>query len=433
MQKQGKYAASKAVSQSKIRGVAGRTVLIKNVEIPIKKAEPFISVTFGLEGTNLDHETLELSYQTDGKTWQIAQHAHDTDGENPTRWVSEILYLDKNLTKVTFKIVVKNDKTTLKKAGVNFFNPNLPASNTGGGAMLLRERGAVGCELPVAIPRTSWGSGRGLTDDFFGGTPLITVVSHLIVHHSAGPNTSPNWAATVASIFNFHTTPSPSGSGFSDIGYNYLIAPDGTLFVGRGGGKNVQGAHYCGKNNNTMGVCLIGTYTNTAPSDTMLRTLEKLLAWKCIDAKIKPVGQSQHPTAGLINNIDGHRSGCATECPGDQTFNLLSTVRTNVEKIVNPCLSTSLVENLEKLTALIMPNPTSGVLTIRFTDPLSIPAIFQLSDVNGRLIFQEKIGLNAPQSGDFILNLPHSIPNGLYVLHLSDGKRFLTEKIVVNH
>ncbi|MEZ4907434.1 MAG: hypothetical protein R2771_07300 [Saprospiraceae bacterium] len=41
-----------------------------------------------------------------------------------------------------------------------------------------------------------------------------------------------------------------------------MIDPNGVIYEGRGGGDNVMGAHMCGHNYNTMGICALGTYSN---------------------------------------------------------------------------------------------------------------------------------------------------------------------------
>ncbi|MBK8668457.1 MAG: N-acetylmuramoyl-L-alanine amidase [Saprospiraceae bacterium] len=74
----------------------------------------------------------------------------------------------------------------------------------------------------------------------------------------------------VASIFDFHV----NTNGWQDIGYNWLIDPNGVLYEGRGGGENVRGAHMCGYNNNTLGVCVMGNFVSLIPSDTAIISLK---------------------------------------------------------------------------------------------------------------------------------------------------------------
>lgn len=45
---------------------------------------------------------------------------------------------------------------------------------------------------------------------------------------------------------------------WNDIGYNFLVAPTGDVFEGRGWG--VKGAHAVKYNSKSVGICLIGDY-----------------------------------------------------------------------------------------------------------------------------------------------------------------------------
>src|SRR6266849_2371364 len=70
--------------------------------------------------------------------------------------------------------------------------------------------------------------------------PLYTTVTHLIVHHTDNLNTAADWAAVVRAIWVLHV----QGNGWNDIGYNYLVDPNGLLYEGRAGGDGVLGAHF---------------------------------------------------------------------------------------------------------------------------------------------------------------------------------------------
>jgi hypothetical protein len=160
-------------------------------------------------------------------------------------------------------------------------------------------------------------------------SPTTTDVKFLIVHHSAGQNTASDWAAVVRSIWDFHV----NTNGWSDIGYNWLIDPEGTLYEGRGYG--IFAAHFCFANSQTMGVCMIGNYTDIIPQDTAVQTLTQMLAWNCCQDNIDPLGNGFHDSSGQnLDRISGHRDGCATECPGEAFYPTLSTVRQSVDDYI---------------------------------------------------------------------------------------------------
>ena len=191
---------------------------------------------------------------------------------------------------------------------------------------------------PAVISRTSWGCPDGQTS---GWTPQYTTVTHLIVHHSATANTSSDWAATVRSIWNFHT----NDRGWGDVGYNYLIDPNGVIYEGRAGGDNVIGAHFSCQNGGTIGVCMLGTFTSVSPTAAALSSLKRLLAWKAEQRGIDPLGSAYHAGTRLtLPGISGHRHGnpavpdyacTTTSCPGDNLYGQLQAIRTDVANLIS--------------------------------------------------------------------------------------------------
>jgi uncharacterized protein (TIGR03437 family) len=185
---------------------------------------------------------------------------------------------------------------------------------------------------PAIVTREQWGCTT--TTCPAASAPQYTTVTHLIVHHTAGANTATDWAAVVRSIWVLHV----QGNGWNDIGYNYLIDPNGLLYEGRAGGDGVLGAHFSGVNGGTMGVSTMGTYSTVAPSDPAVAMLTAMLAWQAAKWNIEPAGQSLHTSSGLIlNHIAGHRDAglsphatSTTECPGNALYARLPDVRSSV-------------------------------------------------------------------------------------------------------
>src|SRR5262245_54700304 len=167
------------------------------------------------------------------------------------------------------------------------------------------------------------------------GSLIYTTVRHLIVHHTAMGIEKPDsdWPALVRSVWNFHVFE----RGWDDIGYNYLIDPNGVIYEGRSGGDNVVGAHFSGVNAGTMGVAMLGDFTNEAPTIEALNSLKKILAWKCDQRGLDPTGKSPHGASQLnLNTISGHRDGPgATECPGESFYPLLPAIRAEVKSLLS--------------------------------------------------------------------------------------------------
>ncbi|MCL4694924.1 MAG: N-acetylmuramoyl-L-alanine amidase, partial [Candidatus Hydrogenedentes bacterium] len=97
---------------------------------------------------------------------------------------------------------------------------------------------------------------------------------------------------------------------------------------------------------NTMGVAVLGSYASVPPSENAQLRAEELLAWTCDRQSIDPAGQSLHPGTGIvIPNICGHRDANAatnpvacpsgTECPGNELFDLLPSIRMSVAELID--------------------------------------------------------------------------------------------------
>lgn len=162
--------------------------------------------------------------------------------------------------------------------------------------------------------------------------PFIHEPTHLIVHHSDGANSSQDWPAVVRSIWDFHV----NGRGWDDIGYNYLIDPNGEIYVGRG--REVRGAHFCANNDEALGVCVLGNYTTTLPTSTARDAWLTLSAWAACDWEISPLERSLHASSGLnLFGVSGHRDGCNTECPGGQLYSELPDWRSSLRDEMDAC------------------------------------------------------------------------------------------------
>ena len=281
-------------------------------------------------------------------------------------------------------------------------------------------RKAALCEEPDFIPQDEWRF--GLPEPTY--SRQATSVEHVIVHHSATYNTLTNYVNVVRNIYLFHT----QERKWSDIGYNYLIAQDGTIFEGRSSGAqsvdndNVQGAHFCGQNGGTMGVCLLGTYTTTKPTDPALVSLERLTAWKVDKENLDPLGETSHPANSRLATIAGHRDGCATECPGDQLYARLGALRTSVANRVAAGCET-VTQAIDSLT--IFPVPAVREFSVRLPDSVLVDRV-RLYDLAGKQWEYTPPGINR----EFTINV-RSLASGLYVLHLGGANFDVRRKILV--
>ncbi|MCG8346745.1 MAG: DUF3999 family protein [Chloroflexales bacterium] len=197
--------------------------------------------------------------------------------------------------------------------------------------------GTAAINKPRVVSRTSWGCPDGQGSRV---KPVYYPVKHMVVHHTADANeprgNESNWGDRVRAIWSFHTFT----RGWGDVGYNYLVAPNGAIYEGRSGGDDAVGFHDAA-NYGSMGVAMIGTYNNGVPTRVAQNSLVDLLAWKANQKDIDPLGRSYYygcdiskncPASGaIVQNIAGHRqTRSGTECPGDQLHALLPRIRNRV-------------------------------------------------------------------------------------------------------
>lgn len=278
------------------------------------------------------------------------------------------------------------------------------------------------CEMPVGIISQSFWR-QGLDAPVPGREKTKT--HHCVIHHSAGGNNATDFTQLVRSYYVQHT----QVNGWDDIAYNYLIAPNGDIYAGRDPEKNdisqdnVLGAHFCSKNANTMGVCLIGDYQNTAPNDSMLGSLIELLTWKYSKDTLAPNSETKHPynSGNLLKALCGHRDGCATECPGNMAYSKLDSLRIVLVKNYNDCLPFVNLENESNIEyeSIIIQNPVSSYFKLNIVS-VNKDLPFKIYSSTGQMLYET-------------LEETFQLENGIYFIQYFDLKgRIKTEKILVN-
>lgn len=182
------------------------------------------------------------------------------------------------------------------------------------------------CPMPFVCPKNN--------------DPSLTRPTHLIVHHTAGNNNAMDWAAVMRAIWELHV----KGNGWADIGYNFLVDPNGVAYEGRGDG--ILGAHFSAVNTGTSGISMIGTYTGLPPTVAAMSTLIDLLTWQAQRYSLDPFAETLHAASGLeLNVVSGHRdaglsprASGRTECPGTSLYPLLPALREEVCGRVPGCV-----------------------------------------------------------------------------------------------
>ena len=339
------------------------SVISPEITIPLVNPEPFLAVAPLINMLAADDQ-VSLSYRSANSSeswseWENVEFDRDVSPRSSNQ-LTVLLFLAKETAKLQFKLHLTRsslqDSPLITGMEVTFISPGKTPDRVikepyhQPYITEQQESNIAKYPKPQILSRTGWGCPDGQGNP--RSAPGYTTVSHLIVHHTAGSNTSSDWPAVVRSIWNFHVFT----NGWNDIGYNYLIDPNGVIYEGRGGGDDVLGAHFSCQNANTMGVSLIGTFTSVLPTNTAMSSLKEILSWKADQRGINPFGSTFHNgMQQSLANISGHRDGnnsgkscTVTECPGDRLYPMLPNIRTEVSALVNPANDFTLSANLTK-------------------------------------------------------------------------------------
>lgn len=335
-----------------------------------------------------------------------AVHQPDDAGEV----VSELLIFDVPQTEILLSALVPEEGIWL-----HFINTGAATSSKEPQFKEGQRRLMSPCDEPQVVSQSVWR--KGLPEPDY--TRSFNEVEHLIVHHSATANHLTDYTNVVRNIYIYHT----EVNGWSDIGYNYLIAPNGTLFAGRdpagGAQDNVRGAHFCGQNSATMGVCLLGDYTQVQPATEMMLSLEHLLSWKTYKEQLEATGEIPHPANPQLPVIAGHQDGCATACPGRYVYEKLPALRLAVQENQQACEKGSpqpWVYFAPRLQEVCL-----GGLPEEELDEL------QVYDIQGRAVAGTLIRL---QSQDICFKAVGLVP-GVYFLQAARGRELIRRRFMI--
>ncbi len=197
-------------------------------------------------------------------------------------------------------------------------------------------------EVPEIISRAEWGAEESQMTWPIEYVPVEKIVVHHTANKTLVPDTdgSGQYKSMVKNLYNYFTNSKQwkdvSGNvyvGYGDMGYNYLIDPNGNIYEGRKGGNGVVGGHAIGFNEGSVGISVIGNYqdgdegqTNATLEPQVREALEKLIGWIAANN-----GMDLDETSVFYGkNIDGmvgHRDVYRTSCPGTVIYEKLDAIQ----------------------------------------------------------------------------------------------------------
>lgn len=178
--------------------------------------------------------------------------------------------------------------------------PANPTPATGHPAPHLAPRSgsAVATGLPGGvIPRTRWAK---YGPDVSQADPM-QFIEKITIHHDGMPPTElhgmDQCARQIESIRRGHRS-----NGWADIGYHYVIDPDGRVWEGRP--IALQGAHVKEYNPHNMGILVLGNFEEQQPTSQALSSLDRFVATQ------------MHQYRVPLNRVFTHQELASTACPG---------------------------------------------------------------------------------------------------------------------
>ena len=347
----------------------------------------------GDDGTGVHYRT--VSSTGDVSRWRRAAEAHDA--ERGRQHFTAVLAVDRPAGVEYEPIQPRN--TTMSRVTLDYLNTvdgtleTFVVPTVGYGAA------HAAAETPAIVTRAEWGADESLKRTGGGCRRRFFDVQQLFVHHTAGSNSDPDPFATMRAIYWYHT----ARQGWCDIGYNFVVSPDGTVFEGRWArhyapwethssenldNQAVVGAHVSGYNSGSVGVSVMGNFSRAKPSEIIRQALAELLAWEADRHDLDPLAKHTYvnPETGTSRSmmvIAGHRAAGRTECPGTYLGKSLGGIRRDTATVMGEGKANTALTLAASSSAV--PAGETVEYSGRLTDEAGAPLIGQPVTVYQRL------------------------------------------------
>ncbi|CAK1588676.1 unnamed protein product [Parnassius mnemosyne] len=137
---------------------------------------------------------------------------------------------------------------------------------------------------------------------------IVQPVPWVIITHTATEScsTQSQCVLRVRLIQTFHI----ESRGWFDIGYNFMVGGDGSVYYGRG--WDYIGAHTKGYNRYSIAIAFIGTFNSEQPSKQQVEACQKIIKQGVMLGKLKK-----------DYKLFAHRQLMSTLSPGDKIFDII--------------------------------------------------------------------------------------------------------------
>ncbi|XP_045158541.2 peptidoglycan recognition protein 3-like isoform X2 [Mercenaria mercenaria] len=160
---------------------------------------------------------------------------------------------------------------------------------------------------PTIISRSEWDARAPRSR-----TPMSSTPSYVLIHHGTGAGCDTK-SACISKVQAYQKQHMDTNN-WSDIGYNFIVGEDGNVYEGRGWG--ITGAHagVTLYNKNSLGICVIGDFSNTVPNLAAQSAIKQLISCAVANNKLTSTYK-----------LRGHQDVRSTKCPGTSFYNLIKT------------------------------------------------------------------------------------------------------------
>ncbi len=167
---------------------------------------------------------------------------------------------------------------------------------------------------PGVIPRSRWTQSRTIA----ALANPMNGISRITVHHTAVVSTSVRTESDAITMIN-STRNAHLRRGWADIGYHYVIDPQGRIWEGRP--LSWQGAHVEATNEHNLGIVLLGNFDRQTPTPAALSSLDSFLVDSARRYRVP------------VNRIYTHRELKPTECPGTSLQRFMVATRGSAGRV----------------------------------------------------------------------------------------------------